>query len=58
MLRLLAGIAGVALLAGGGTLGYIAVIAAKRQEGVFLPAGYAAAICLVAGVWLARYALR
>jgi hypothetical protein len=38
----------------GFTLGYIAVIAIRRSEGVLLPAGYVALICLTAGVLLAR----
>ena len=39
-------------------LAYIAVIALRRSEGVFLPAGYVAAFCL-AGCWfLVRVALK
>jgi hypothetical protein len=57
-LRVLAGLAGAALLAAGLTLGYIAVIAARRSEGVFLPAGYVAIACLVAGGLLLRVSLR
>lgn len=50
-------VAGV-LLASGAVLGYIAVIALRRGEGVFLPAAYVAAACLVGGVMLGRVALR
>jgi hypothetical protein len=56
--RVIGGIAGTALLAAGATLGYIAIIAAKRSEGVFLPAGYVAIACLVAGGFLVRMALK
>jgi hypothetical protein len=56
--RVIGGMVGVALLAAGATLGYIAIIAAKRSEGVFLPAGYVAVACLVAGGLLVRLALK
>ena len=56
--RVLGGIAGAALLVVGAVLGYIAVIAAKRSEGVFLPAGYVAIACLVAAGLLLRMSLR
>jgi len=39
-------------------LGYFAVLAARRSEGVFVPAGYVALICLAVGVFLARVAWR
>jgi hypothetical protein len=39
-------------------LGYIAVIAVGRSEGVFLPAGYVALFCLAGGGVLARYTSR
>jgi hypothetical protein len=39
-------------------LGYIAVVAVRRGEGVFLPAGYVALCCLGGGAFLVRYALR
>jgi hypothetical protein len=42
----------------GATLGYVAAIALRRSEGVFLPAGYVALACLAAGVYLGRLALR
>ena len=45
-------------LAVGATLGYVAVIALRRREGVFLPAGYVAIACLAAAVFLGRLALR
>jgi hypothetical protein len=35
-------------------LGYVAAVAARRGEGVFVPAGYVALVCLAAGVFLAR----
>ena len=47
-----------ALLVAGGVLGYIAVVALRRSEGVFLPAGYVAIACLTGGVALGRTALR
>ena len=47
--------AGVLLVAGT-VLGYMAIIAARRSEGVFLPAGYVAAFCLAGGVLLIRMA--
>jgi hypothetical protein len=56
--RVVGGIVGAALLVAGLTLGYIAIIAAKRSEGVFLPAGYVAIACFVAGGWLLRVALK
>jgi hypothetical protein len=48
----------VALLGAGGVLGYIAVIALRRSEGVFLPAGYVGLAFLVGGVFLLRLAAR
>jgi hypothetical protein len=39
-------------------LGYIAVIALRRSEGVFLPAGVVAIGLLGAGVFIARLATR
>jgi hypothetical protein len=56
--RVIGGIAGAALLVAGATLGYIAIIAARRSEGVFLPAGYVSVACLVAGGLLLRVALK
>jgi hypothetical protein len=49
--------AGLCLVVGA-TLGYMAVIALRRSEGVFVPAGYVALACLAAGVYLGRLALR
>jgi hypothetical protein len=46
------------LVIAGSILGYIAVVAARRSEGVFVPAGYVALVCLAAGVFLARVAWR
>jgi hypothetical protein len=39
-------------------LGYISVIALRRSEGVFLPAGYVAIACLVGGALLLRWIFR
>ncbi|MES2176511.1 MAG: hypothetical protein V4550_01505 [Gemmatimonadota bacterium] len=57
-MRMVAGIAGLALLVAGLVLGYVAVIAVRRQEGVFLPAGYVAALCLAGAYFLGRHAIR
>jgi hypothetical protein len=57
-LRFLSILVGLVLLAAGGGLAYLAAVALRRSEGVFMPAGYAAAICLVAGGMLLRVALR
>lgn len=46
------------LLVIGAVLGYIAVIAVRRSEGVFLPAGYVAGLCFVGGALLVRLALK
>jgi hypothetical protein len=48
----------LALLAAGLTLGYIAVIALRRSEGVFMPAGCVALGCLAGGAFLLRAVLR
>jgi hypothetical protein len=48
----------LALLAAGAALCYIAVIALRRSEGVFLPAGYVGVALLAGGAWLLRFALR
>jgi len=42
----------------GAVLGYVAAIALRRSEGVFVPAGYVALACLAVGVYLGRLALR
>ena len=55
---MLLAVAAMLCLAVGATLGYVAVIALRRSEGVFLPAGYVALACLAAGVFLGRLALR
>lgn len=57
MLRLLAGAAALLLTGVGLWLGYIAIVAARRSEGVFLPAGYVAALCLVGAGLLVRTAV-
>jgi hypothetical protein len=48
----------LALLGAGATLGYVAVIALRRSEGVFLPAGYVGLGLLAGGGYLLRLALR
>ena len=48
----------LALLAAGATLGYFAVIALRRSEGVFLPAGYMGLALLAGGAYLLRLGLR
>ena len=58
VLRTIAALVAATLLAAGVTLGYIAVIAVRRSEGVFLPAGYVGIACLAGGAWLLRVALR
>lgn len=50
--------AGAALLVVALVLGWIAVIAARRSEGVFLPAGYVAAGCGAGAIALFRWAMR
>jgi hypothetical protein len=57
-LRLAAGLAALALFSVSGVLGYISVVALRRSEGVFMPAGYVALACLAGGVFLLRVALR
>lgn len=57
-MRTVAIVAALALLAVGGTLGYIAIVALRRSEGVFMPAGYVALACLAAGAYLLRVGLR
>jgi hypothetical protein len=58
MLRGLASAGAAVLFVVGAYLAYVAIIALRRSEGVFLPAGYVAAFCL-AGCWLlVRVALR
>lgn len=46
------------LLVVGVGLGYIAVVALRRNEGVFMPAGYVALACLAAATFLLRLGLR
>jgi hypothetical protein len=58
LLKVLLVVAAMLCLAVGTVLGYVAVIALRRSEGVFLPAGYVALACLAAGVFLGRLALR
>jgi hypothetical protein len=58
LLRLAAALAALVLLVISGVLGYIAVVAIRRSEGVFMPAGYVALACLAGGVFLMRLATR
>ena len=58
MTRVLLLVVAVALVIAGATLGYIAIIAMRRSEGVFLPAGYAAVLLLVGAAFLIRFALK
>jgi hypothetical protein len=58
LIRLLALVAAALMVTAGAVLGYIAVIAARRSEGVFLPTGYVAVACLVGGGLLLRFGLR
>lgn len=57
-LRITAIVVAAILLAAGAALGYIAAVAVRRSEGVFLPAGYVAVACLAGGALLLRLALR
>lgn len=58
MFRFLGLLLAALLLAAGAVLGYIAVIAVRRNEGVFLPAGYVACACLAGAWFMARAVLR
>lgn len=58
LLRAAALLLGAVLLLAGSWLGYIAVVALRRGEGVFMPAGYVAIACLAGGVLLLRAGLR
>jgi hypothetical protein len=58
IVRILLASAAVVMLAVGVVLGYIAAVAVRRGEGVFMPAGYLALLCLAGGGFLARLALR
>jgi hypothetical protein len=58
LLRVAAVLAALVLLTASGVLGYISVVALRRSEGVFMPAGYVALACLAGGVLLMRVAMR
>jgi hypothetical protein len=58
LVRALTLILAAVLLGAGATLGYVAIIAFRRSEGVFMPAGYVALACLGGGAFLLRMALR
>ena len=57
-LRIAAVIVAAVLLAAGAVLGYIAAVAVRRSEGVYLPAGYVAVACLAGCVFLLHLAIR
>ena len=57
-MRVIAIVAAAALLVAGAALGYIAIVALRRSEGVFMPAGYVAVACLASGAFLLRLGLR
>ena len=57
-LRLVAILVAIVLFATGAVLGYIAAVAIRRNEAVFLPAGYVAVVCLAGGALLLRLAIR
>ena len=57
MLRILTLLAAAALIVAAAWLGYVAVVAARRSEGVFVPAGAVAILLLIAAVWMTRWAL-
>jgi hypothetical protein len=48
----------LALLGMGAVLGYIALVALRRSEGVFMPAGYVALALLAGGAYLLRLGVR
>jgi hypothetical protein len=58
MVRVLLLLVALLLLGVGLTLGYLAVVALRRSEGVFMPAGYVALACLAGGAFLLRVGLR
>jgi hypothetical protein len=58
LVRTLALLLAVVLLGAGVMLGYVAVIALRRSEGVFMPTGYVALACLAGGAFLLRMGLR
>lgn len=58
VIRVLLLVVATLLIAAGAVLGYISVVALRRSEGVFLPAGYVAAGCLVGGALILRATLR
>jgi hypothetical protein len=58
LLRVAVVVAALVLFTVSGVLGYISVVALRRSEGVFMPAGYVGLICLAGGVLLLRVAMR
>jgi hypothetical protein len=58
VLRIAALLLGALLLAVGGWLGYVSVVAFRRSEGVFMPAGYVSLLCLAGAALLLRVAWR
>jgi hypothetical protein len=49
----LGGLGALILLVAAAVLGYVAVVAARRSEGVFVPVVYVALVCLAGGALLA-----
>jgi hypothetical protein len=58
LLRVAAALAALVMLTVAGVLGYLSVVALRRSEGVFMPAGYVALACLAGGIFLIRLATR
>jgi hypothetical protein len=50
----LGGLGALILLVAAAVLGYVAVVAARRSEGDFVPVAYVALVCLTGGVLLAN----
>ena len=57
-MRIAALLAAALLLVVGGYLAFITVVAVRRSEGVFVPAGTVALLCLLGAYWLLRAGLR
>jgi hypothetical protein len=58
VVRAILTILALVLLGTGAVLGYIAVVALRRSEGVFMPAGYVALALLASGAYLLRLGVR
>ena len=57
-MRVAALLAATLLLVVGGYLAYVTVVAVRKSEGVFVPAGTVALLCLIGAYWLGRTGLR